>query len=321
MIYGDDGFRVNQKVKQMRDAFREKFDLSGMNTQSFPAEGSSKYDVGEILQAVCSYPFLGKKRMVLIRELIGSVKKADQQIWLDGFSRMPESTIVVLWETESLKSIEKKSLFVELSKIADAHSYPYPVLEGTLLTRWVQERVKELGGTIDQTALRALIERVGPELWQMSHEIEKLIAFANGSVITLPMVDELVHANFEGKIFDLMDAISKKQTVRALQLLQEERLSGANDHYLLTMLGRQVRVLLCARRLLDENPRVTKQELSEALAIHPFVAQKALEQAKGFVFADLKQTHDALFDFDSKLKSGRIAADLAVDLVTEQLIH
>jgi hypothetical protein len=28
-----------------------------------------------------------------------------------------------------------------------------------------------------------------------------------------------------------------------------------------------------------------------------------------------------LFDFDSKLKSGRIAADLAVDLVTEQLIH
>jgi len=321
MIYGDDSFRVNQKVKQMRDAFREKFDLSGMNTQAFPADGSTKYDVGDILQAVCSYPFLGTKRMVIIRDLIGTIKKADQQIWLEGFSRMPESTIVVLWETESLKSVEKKSLFTELSKLSESHAYPYPALEGTLLTRWVQDRIKEMKGTIEPKALQALIERVGPELWQMSHEIEKLIAFAYGATITVAMVDELVHANFEGKIFDLMDAISKKQITRALQLLQEERFSGANDHYLLTMLGRQVRVLVCARQMLDKDARVTKQELAEALSIHPFVAQKALEQAKGFSFAELARVHDVLFDFDFKLKSGRISADLAVDLVTQQLIQ
>lgn len=321
MIYGDDSFRVNQKVKQMRDAFREKFDLTGMNTQTYPADGSTKYDVGEILQAVCSYPFLGSKRMVLIRDLIGSLKKADQQVWLDGFSRMPESTIVVLWESDSTKSIEKKSLFVELSKLAESHAYPYPVLEPIQLNRWVQERVKEFGGKIEDSALRSLIERVGTDLWQMSHEIEKLIAFANGVSINVSIVDELVHANFEGKIFELMDAISKKQTKRALELLVEERLSGANDHYLLTMLGRQVRVLLSARSLLDENPRASKQELADTLSIHPFVAQKAIEQAKGFSFTDLRKAHDFLFDFDYKLKSGRIKADLAVDLVTDQLIQ
>lgn len=320
MIYGDDGFRVNQKVKQMRDSFREKFDVSGMNTQMFPPEGTSKYDVGSILQAVCSYPFLGSKRMVIIRDLIGATKKADQSVWVEGFSRMPESTIVVLWETETTKAIEKKPLFLELSKMSEVHGYPFPLLEGAQLNRWVQDRVKEKNATIEPSALRGLIERVGSDLWQMNNEIDKLVAYSQNQPISLVMIDELVHASFEGKIFELMDAISKKQPSRALQLLQEERWSGANDHYLLTMLGRQVRVLLSARQLLDESPSANKQALADALGIHPFVAQKALEQARGFRFEDLKKAHDFLFDFDFKLKSGRIKADLAVDLVTDQLV-
>lgn len=321
MIYGDDGFRVTQKVKQMRDVFREKFDVTGMNTQSFPVEGSSKHDVGDILQAVCSYPFLGTKRMVLVRDLVGSTKKADMNVWVEGFKRMPDSTIAVLWETTEAKAIEKKPLFIELAKMGEVHTYPFPALEGSNLSRWVIDRVKEMSGTIDANAARGLIERVGADLWQMSNEIDKLIGFANGRSITVEMVDELVHASFEGKIFELMDAISKKQTKRAIQLLKEERWAGANDHYLLTMLGRQVRVLISARSMLDENPRASKQELAEILGVHPFVAQKALEQARGFRFEDLRKAHDLLFDFDHKLKSGRVKADLAVDLVTDQLVQ
>jgi len=312
VIYGDDNFRVVQKVKQMRYAFCEKFDSSGLNTQSFPSEGSGKHDAGDILQ--------GKKRMVLVRDLIGTIKKVDQQVWIDGFTRMSDSTILVLWETISVKSLEKKSLFVELSKLSEVHNYSFPILEGFQLNQWVTERISEKQGSIQKLALRSLIECVGSELWQMNNEIDKLIAYANGQEISNEMVKTLVHANFEGKIFELMDAISKKQSSKAIQMLQEERWSGANDHYLLTMLGRQVRVLLSARSLLDQNQNANKQELADAIGIHPFVAQKALEQAKVFRFVDLQKAHDLLFDFDLKLKSGRIKSDLAVDLVTDQLI-
>ncbi len=320
LIYGDDGFRVTQKVKRMRNAFAEKFDVTGMNTQTFPAEGSSKHDAGDILQSVCSYPFLGTKRMVLVRDLVGSTKKADMDVWVDGFKRMPDSTIAVLWETTESKILEKKPLFAEFSKMSDVHRYPFPSLDDSQLSQWVLDRVKEMQGTIDQPAVRGLVERVGSELWQMSNEIDKLIAFANGHSITLEMVDDLVHANFENKIFELMDAISKKQTSRAIQLLQEERWSGANDHYLLTMLGRQVRLLISARSMLNENPRASKHELAQTLGVPPFTAQKALEQARGFRFDDLRMVHDLLFDFDHKLKSGRVKADLAVDLVTDSLV-
>ena len=87
------------------------------------------------------------------------------------------------------------------------------------------------------------------------------------------------------------------------------------------MLTRQVRLLLSARALLDQNPRATKQELADSASIHPFVASKALEQAKGFELENLKRTHDLLFDYDVKIKTGQLQPDMAVDLVTDRMLR
>ena len=71
--------------------------------------------------------------------------------------------------------------------------------------------------------------------------------------------------------------------------------------------------------MLDENPRATKEEFANTLDIHPFVAQKALAQARGFSLEHLKAVHELLFEFDVQMKSGGIDADLAVDLTTVKL--
>ncbi|MFA4845678.1 MAG: DNA polymerase III subunit delta [Patescibacteria group bacterium] len=319
-VYGNDTFRVQEKVRQMKDAFRVKFDPTGLNTIEFPFGDKTKLEVSEVLGAVRSLPFLGQKRMVIIRDLIADTKKIDMDVWEKGFLNAPDSTITVFWETTESKELEKKPLFVALKGASEVHAYPFPELEGAPLTRWVLDRVKARGGSIQPQALQALAERVGGDLWQMDQEISKLVGFAGGAEITSVAVDELVTRSFEEKIFELMDAISQKRTTQAIRLLQEERLAGSDDHYLLTMLGRQVRILLAARALLDENPRATKQDLADALSIHPFVAQKALAQAKGFSLEHLKAVHDLLFDFDQRLKTGQVSADMAVDLMTVKMM-
>lgn len=328
-VYGDDSFRCQEKVKQLVKAFREKFDPTGLNLAEFP--GNKKgFEIGEVMGAVQTFPFLGQKRMVVIRDLIDSTKsgragsglqagKGEMDAWADGFKKTPDSTIVVFWETTEPKSFDKKPLFQELAGLAQVHRYAFPQLQGAELSRWVETRAKERGGTMEAPALRGLVERVGADLWQMDNEIQKLVAYAGDQLITVGMVDELVHASFEGKIFQLIDAVSQKRSADAIRLLQEERWSGANDHYLLTMLGRQVRILLGARAMLDGNPRATSQELAKTLDIHPFVAQKAFTQARGFTLEHLKAVHGLLFEFDVAMKTGGIDADLAVDLATVRL--
>jgi DNA polymerase III subunit delta len=319
-VYGDDTFRVKEKVNQITKAFREKFDPSGINTSEFPQEGKKKIDVGEVIGSIRALPFLGDRRMVVVRDLLSQTKKPEMKIWLEGLSSIPETSIVVFWEVADTKSLEKKPLYKELIKLSQVHTYTFPQLSGAKLSQWVQGRVKDRDGAIQGHALRALVERVGPDLWQMDTEIAKLVAYANGVEIDSDMVDSLVQLSFEGKIFQFIDAISQRRPKQAIKLLQEERWSGANNHYLLTMIGRQVRILLGARASLDRNPHTTKQEFAAKLGVHPFVAQKALLQAKGFSLDQLKLVHQMLYEYDLGLKTGLIDSELAVDLTMVELM-
>ena len=265
-------------------------------------------------------PFLSKHRMVIIRDLIDSVKKDDLSMWETGLSRTLESTIVILWESKEVASIEKKPLFKTLNALAQVHAYPFPALAGSALTSWIADRCKSKGSAIESGALRALIERVGSDLWLMSHEIDKLIAYANGKTITETMVTELVQANFEGKIFDLVDALSRKDVRATVRMLEEERFAGSDDLYLMSMFTRQIRLLLGARSVLDQNPRADKNTIATELDVHPFVASKLVVQAKNFSLEKLLAAHTQLFEYDRAMKNGGITADLAVDMITTRLL-
>ena len=154
----------------------------------------------------------------------------------------------------------------------------------------------------------------------MAHEIDKLIAFSQGKTITESMVNQIVQASFEGKIFDLIDALSKKDVRTTVTLLQEERFAGSDDFFLISMYSRQIRLLLGARSILDQNPRANKNDIATEIDVHPFVASKLITQAKNFSKDILLKAHEMLYTFDRDMKRGNIDVDLAVDLVTIELL-
>ena len=316
-VYGDDTFRVKEKVSEMKARFAEKFDPTGMNLAVF----SDKPHIGEVMQAVQSPPFLGDKRMTIVRDLAVGLKKAAAEDWVAGFKKTPESSNVIFWETSEPKKVEVSELFKSFKKSADVHLYPFPLLQGIALQKWVADRAKAMGASFEKGALEELTARVSSDLWRMQLELKKLHAFTSGSPILIETVRNMVHASFEDRIFDFVDAVSRKDTKAALKLLEEERLSGASDHHLLSMLTRQVRILLGARALLEENPRATKDDLANALKIHPYVAQKSLQQARAFSLDHLKAAHDALFHYDLDLKTGKIQPEMAVDLTVSSLLQ
>lgn len=317
-VYGQDTFRVHEKVAEMTKRFAEKFDPAGLNLAQFAAGAP----IGEVMQAVSSPPFLGAKRMAVVRNLVSTIKKAEAQPWIDGFLKTPDSTIVIFWETAEPEKVEKTELFKALKKTGEAHYYPFPELEGAPLKKWIVDRVQALGAAIERDAVQELVNRVGADLWRMNGELQKLVAFksAAGVAISKNDVAQMVAPNFDDQMFAFIDAVSRQDVQGALRLLDEERQSGAEESHLLAMLTRQVRILLSARSLLDQNPRATKQELAQAMSLHPFVAQKSLEQAKRLTLPNLKAAHQALYQFDRRLKLGKIDPATAVDLTVTRLL-
>lgn len=318
-VYGDDTFRIREKVRAVRDRFREKFDPTGLNEAEFPSGSQSAPLPAEVLPSVMSAPFLGAKRLVIVRDLMAKIKKDAAEDWA-RLKETPDSTIVVFWENAEAKAVESSALFKLLKDAADVHTYPFPELSGSPLEKWVMARMKDMGMSAERGVVPSLVARVGSDLWQMQNELEKLRAYADDAPVALAMVDTLVRASFESQIFALMDAVSQGNAPKALQLLDEERASGANDAYIFSMIVRQARILLSARLMLEEQPGVTDRDIAKELHLHPFVAQKALSQARAFSSEDLLKFHSFLLDLDAGSKNGRHDGELAVDLAVADLL-
>jgi DNA polymerase-3 subunit delta len=83
------------------------------------------------------------------------------------------------------------------------------------------------------------------------------------------------------------------------------------------MIIRQFRLLLLAREVLDSGGG--ESEAAQALASPPFVARKALGQARAFSMARLEQIYHRLLEIDEGAKTGRMPLELALDLLVVEL--
>lgn len=319
LVYGADSYSSTKKVEAMREQFKNKFDQSGLNLAEFPSTGTDKIELGAVSQAVTSPPFLGAKRMVIVKNLISAIKKSDSEPWLNILTHIPESTIVILWDKEGEKTIEKHELFKKLAKGQDVFTYAHQELSGPELSRWAQSFSKSINLQITPGLLEKVVAMVGGDLWQLSGELKKLSARSGLSSVSEEMIKDLVRTNMDDQIFAFIDAVAARDQARAIRLLADERLSGAEDMYLFSMMARQIRLLLGARDVLDRLPGASKQELAEALDVHPFVAQKTLSQAKSFSSEYLKKLHNLCFEFDAKIKLG-LDQGLAVDRLVAEFV-
>jgi DNA polymerase III subunit delta len=311
-IYGDDALRVKERAEDMRVKFAEKFDPTGMNVDVFVIRDSAESTRGDVMGAAQASPFLSEKRMVVVQGLVSSLKKAESKPWVEGFSRVPTSTILIFADAVPSATLEKAEIFKALKDTPDVHAYPLPQLEGGELTSWALGRAKLHGVGITPAVLAALLSRTGSDSWRIDAELQKLAAYANGQMVDLNMITDLVRVEAEADIFAFMDALASGQPARALGKLSDERSAGADDFQLFGMLLRQVRLLLQARDVLDGNPRAQKQDLAEGLSIHPFVAQKLLQEVRAWPPAKLEALHALAAKLDKSMKVG-LAPDIAVD--------
>ncbi len=323
-VFGEDGYRSQEKVRVMRDAFKEKFDAAGMNLLEVDLREKLKLGrggnvLGEVMQAVQSPPFLRAKRMVVVRGLLEEKKKkADAAPWVTAFERVPESTIVILWSGMKSAAVKKHSFFKAFDGQEGVHSYAFDVLQGAGLNGWAREYVAKIGGRFDDEALRMVVSTSGGELWMLRAEIDKLCAYAGGEAVTREMVDLLGGTRSDDVIFALMDGLVGGDSARVLGLLDKQRGFGAADIYLMTMIARQVRLLMNARAFLDGGGN--QRDAAKVLGLHPFVASKTVGQARKVEMVDLERWHDKLYEFDMKAKSGGIAPDVAVDLLVGEMV-
>ena len=153
--------------------------------------------------------------------------------------------------------------------------------------RWISSESERAGIRFDSDAARELADALGADMMLIASEWNKLVLYAGEKKqVTLADVETMVLAAKQRSLYELTDAISAKDTARALELLQGllNASDGGEDSAIghLYMLARTFRQMLV---ILEKNVRDSRaiwQALWQGFRMPPFAADDLIRQARRY---------------------------------------
>jgi len=152
--------------------------------------------------------------------------------------------------------------------------------------RWLTDYCTSRGVKIEADGARELVDALGGDMMMISNEIEKLILYVGEKKrITLGDVETMVLAAKQRSLYELTDAISSKDRVRALEVLDAILASGDGEEaaighiYMLAKTFRQM-LIIVERNVRDQ--RMLWAALWQGFRVPPFAADDIIRQARRY---------------------------------------
>jgi DNA polymerase-3 subunit delta len=164
---------------------------------------------------------------------------------------------------------------VELSRVEEGEA-----------VRWLTEFCASRDVKIDADAGRELVDALGGDMMMISNELEKLMLYVSGKRrITLGDVETMVLAAKQRSLYELTDAISAKDRVRALEILDAILSTGEGDEAAighLYMLAKTFRQMLVIKERNVRDTRMLWAALWQGFRVPPFAAEDIIRQARRY---------------------------------------
>ena len=232
-----------------------------------------------------------------VRQLYTRGAKKDEFAALDRYFKSPNPQAMLLFIADFLRipadtrrmDLDDKNRFERLTETLGAHCGMVELarVNEEDAMRWATAKAQESGLRLEGDAARELVDALGADMMLVSSELEKLLLYTSGrGRITLGDVETMVLSAKQRTLYELTDAISARDRVRALALLQgllnssDAGEDAAIGH--LYMLARTFRQMLV---ILEKNVRDSRaiwQALWQGFRMPPFAADDLIRQARRY---------------------------------------
>jgi len=315
ILFGTDDFSLRQELEEIKSSLGDKESLA-LNTTVLDGR---RLTAPQLINTCSTVPFLANCRLVIVEGLLerfdqsAATRRTELSEWqtfVDFVPAKPPTTILVLVDGKIAKS---NPLLRKLAKIAKVQEFPALKRDG--LQHWVQARVAGRAATISPRAAWLLTETAGEDLWVLANEIEKLSLYAKGRQIEEEDVRRVTTSAREASIFAMVDAIAEKRLPAAMRLLHQLLTEGTPPTHLLTMMSRQVRLMVQAKEL-SRQTRLSSDEKRVQLGVSwNYPVDKLLSQSADHSKERLFAIYEKILDTDLAIKTGKWPDELALDLL------
>lgn len=302
LLYGTEDYLKRQYRDKLKHALVEPDD-----TMNFSAYEGKDINPKELIDLSETLPFFKEKRMILV-ENSGFFKNSCDDL-AEYMSQVPESTCFVFVEEE----VDKRSkLFKAASRAGSAVEFETP--KEDMLVRWILGRIQREGKKITQSVMQLFLSKTGSDMENIDKELEKLICYTlDKTEISAADVEAICTGQTENKIFEMIDAISARNQKKALDLYYDLLALKEAPMRILFLIARQFQNLLLIKSMSAKGyPAVS---IAKTAGRPSFAVQKNLRQAGAFKINQLKDAIEDCGQAEEDVKTGRMADQLAVELL------
>ncbi len=274
--------------------------------------GALKGDkIKALIDAVNCFPFISEKRVVRVTEFYPTEKDFDFYL-KELFDNPPRDAILLISNTG-----KGKTGSVALAKKPNVTLVDCARSDEETIKKWIYVTCKRAGLYADGVTCGKLASYCVYDMARVAQETEKLLGYCTAvgaTRLTDEIVEELVYPDAEYKIYELANALARKNYSTYMRVVKDLSTRGFNETSLLSSLVSYFKGLyetsLC---------KGSDQEVATALGIKEYAARKNREQAAKFGKERLLQLYDAVYSAISDVKCGILTPASALKSVTARL--
>lgn len=302
LIYGPEDYLRRQYRDKLKAAILPDGDT--MNYNYFEGKG---LDVNEIMGLADTLPFFADYRLIIL-ENTGFFSSANEAM-AEYVKRVPESTILVFVEENADK---RNKLFKTVSTVGYAANMASPDQE--TLVKWVAGMLKGEGRRITKNDCLLFLSLIDLDMENIRQELEKLVCYTMGrDFVTAEDIQAVCSIHTENKIFDMINAVAGKNKRQAMALYNDLLTLKEPPMRTLYLIARQFNVLLQIRELAGQG--FPNNIIAERTGMKEFVVRKNVGLARKFSVEELKGAVEFCTQMEEDVKTGKMADQIAVELV------
>ena len=295
-FYGENDFLLKQKLCQLEQRYKATTD-GGF---SFMKVDGENFDFENFAANVQAVPLFSSSRLIEVTNILKNKDKTIHERTKAILGKIPKTTVVVFVEI----GLPDKRLALFKALNVKKQTFEFKVLEGSGLDRFIAEEVEKRNFKIERSAVTALHESVGDDLWRLVNEIDKLVCYCDDT-ITLPDVERLVTKNISGNVFELVESISSGRKIGALSAMEKILASGEPVLKTVAVINYQFRTIAQIKSALDKT--TDQYQLAKICSLSPFQVSKNMKFARSISWRNLSSSFSKLVFFDEAIKSGKIS--------------
>lgn len=301
LLYGEERYLKRQYTEKLKKA------LAGTDEMNVHFYEGKDVPVTEIIDLAETMPFLAERRVIFVSDS-GLFKSGGEQM-AEYLSAPNETTFFVFTESE----VDKRSkLFKTVSSKGCA--VEFTTQDENTLKRWVASLLSKEGKKVTESTVTLFLSKTGTDMENIQSELEKLICYCmDRDVVTSGDVEAICTTRLQDRIFDMTEAVARKQTSKALSLYYDLLALKVQPLQILAMLSRQYNLIYQAKEL--KKGGLPDREIASKIGVPPFVVGKYLSQASLYKSSEIRKSLELCVQSDQDVKTGLINDKMAVELI------